>query len=68
MRGNVYSLFSVLYGSVPGYEIFLLVWTLQNISKFVEKVTVKKILETQYKTSAKCKEKNWTPDRTLGSD
>ena len=41
-------------------------WTLQIISKFVEKVTVKKILETQpYKTWAKCKQKNWTPDRVL---
>ena len=64
MRGNVCLLFSVLHGSVPGYKMFF--WTLQIISKFVEKVTVKKILETQpYKSWEKCKQKNWTPDRVL---
>ena len=59
MRGNVCLLFCVLYGSVPRHKIFfLLFWNLQIVSKFVEKVTVQKILETQpYKTPTKCKQK-----------
>ena len=53
-RKRLFIFFCVLYGSVPRYKIFFVVLKSTNISKFIEKVTVKKILETQpYKISTK---------------